>query len=241
MSVYEQNTTKMVLEICDYFFEKGKFPEKGILSSDGRDMGKALIRYKMGDAALTESHVELLSLLSDFMNRTEKNIQELENYYQKNHCLPIGEKQKIWTRVMSSYKHGKVPITEQQRQRLEKIGVFKTTTERMIQSIENYYHEYGEAPIRGQKSKEGYDMGNAIIGYRNGKRLLTLGQKVRLERIGISLPRAQIKEEQTWSIRVITKKDSKKITLAERIRELKKMKKSFTEVPEKSDNLQVVK
>ena len=50
------------------------------------------------------------------------------------------------------------------------------------------------------------DMGRAIVDYQNGNRLLTLGQKVRLEKIGISFKKIQVKKEPGLAIRLVEEK-----------------------------------
>lgn len=226
MGVYETKTTKMILEIANYVFEYGEFPLKGTFSSDKRDMGKALTRYRTGEDKLTKQQVELLSLLDDFIKKTEKNIAELESYYQLHGCLPISKTNRRLVEVMSSYKMGKVPITESQRKRLDKIGIFQSSTERMVRYIEQYYLHHFELPRPGKKTKEGYDMGNAIKGYRSGKRLLTLNQKERLEKLGINLSKAVIKEEPIFRTRII--KEASEKSLAQRIKRLKEEKERYS-------------
>ena len=49
-------------------------------------------------------------------------------------------------------------------------------------------------------------MGRAIVDYQNGNRLLTLGQKVRLEKIGISFKKIQVKKEPGLAIRLVEEK-----------------------------------
>lgn len=225
MGIYETKTTQMILEIANYVFQYGHFPLKGTLSSDKRDMGKALTRYRTGEDVLTKQQVELLSLLDDFIKQTEKNIRQLEAFYQEHNCLPIGKTNKTLVEVMTTYKTGKVPITESQRNRLEKMGVFLSNTERMVLYIENYYNRYHKLPVSGIKTPEGYDMGSAIKGYRSGKRLLTQGQKERLEKIGINLSNAMIKEEPVLRTRIV--REPKEQSLAQRIESLKAEKNDF--------------
>lgn len=225
MSFYENETTKMILEILKYAKKNGEYPTVGVLASNGHDMGKALTRFRTGEVKLTEKQVEMFAMVDDFLSRTEKNIQKLESFYKENGYLPVGEEQKQLVDILWTYKSGKVPINFNQKQRLEAIGAFLSNTERMIRSIEAFYRSEGTTPRRGDKTKDGYDMGNAIIGYRNGKRQLTLNQKNRLEAIGIKLPYARIKDESKVSVRIIPEKSDK--TLSERIKKLKQQKESL--------------
>ncbi len=172
---------------------------------------------------MTKDQIELLAHADDFLSRTERNIRELEIYYQQHGCLPLGEKNHRLTDVMGSYKSGQVPLTEVQKHRLELIGVLLDSTERMIRAIEAYCDRYHRAPVRGMKSPEGYDMGSALIGYRSGKRKLTPTQKMRLEAKGILLPNATIKEERPSSVRIVEEKP----TLAQQIQSLKAEKETL--------------
>ncbi len=221
-------TDKLVIEICNYIYEHGEYPPRGVISSEGKDLGRALTRFRIGETKLTNEQIEFLGKADKFLSRTEKNIQELEAYYQVHGCLPLGDEHVRLREVMGSYKSGQVPITKEQYQRLEAIGVFLSNTERMVQAIESYCDKFHKAPTRGKKSPEGYDMGNAIIGYRSGKRQLTLEQKQRLERIGISLPNASLKEDAIVSIRQIEKKE----TLSDKIEKLKAEKESLISTAE---------
>ena len=99
----------------------------------------------------------------------------------------------------------------------------------MIQAIEAYCNKYHKAPGRGKKSPEGYDMGSALIGYRSGKRQLTLDQKRRLESKGISLPNATIKKEPIISVRI----EERKETLSDKIEKLKAERASLMDIDEK--------
>lgn len=235
MSLYEKENTKMILEISNFVYQNGYYPPRGTLSSDHRDMSKALTRYRTGEVFLTEEQVQLLAALDDFLTRTEKNIQEIESFYEKNRCLPTGEKERL-VGIIGDYKSGKIPITLAQKKRLENIGAFKSNTERMVCSIESFVHHYGKQPKRGDKTPEGYDMGDAIIGYRNGKRALTLNQRERLEIIGISLPNAKIKEEFPLKIRIA--KEPGEQRLSERIKKLKQERESLkNEISEKKRKL----
>lgn len=217
------STTKLIIEICDYIYTHGEYPPRGFLSSDGKDLGKALTRYRSLETPLNQEQIELLTQADLFLSRTEKNIQEIEAYYKTHQCLPLGEENARLVEIMGNYKEGKVPITKEQRDRLDKMGVFFSKTERMIQAIEAYYKENHKVPGRGKKSPDGYDMGSALIGYRNGKRRLTLEQKQRLEKIGISLPNAVMKEEAKLSTRVIDKKE----TLSDKIEKLRAERESL--------------
>ncbi len=220
----EEKTTSMILEISDFVLTHGEFPSRGVLSSDGRDMGKALTRYRTGEVKLTENQIELLSLIDQFLSKTEKNVREIELFYKENGMLPVGDKRLM--DVIHSYQSGKVPITLDQKQRLESIGAFDTPTERMVRFIESYYEDYGEIPVRGVKSREGYDAGSAVIGYRTGKRKLTENQKNRLERIGIGFRHALIKEEVSLNIRVV----HSEYTLSQKIEQLRNEKDSLKEI-----------
>lgn len=223
------STTKLVIEICDYIYAHGEYPPRGFQSKEGKDLGKALTRFRSGETKLTKEQISLLAEADSFLSRTEKNIQELEEYYHLHGCLPLGEEQTRLKDVMGSYKSGQVPITKAQYQRLEAIGVLLSNTERMIRAIEAYCDMYHKAPGRGKKSPEGYDMGSALIGYRNGKRKLTLDQKRRLERKGIFLPNAIIKEEPTTSVRMVDEKE----TLSDKIKKLKAERESLLGTEEK--------
>lgn len=220
------STIKLVTEVCDYIYAHGEYPPRGLLSSEGKDLGKALTRFRTGETQLKPEHINLLAQADSFLSRTEKNIRELEEYYRLHRCLPLGEEHVRLREVMDSYKSGQVPITKAQYQRLEVIGVFLSNTERMVQAIEAYCDMYHKAPGRGKKSPEGYDMGSALIGYRSGKRMLTLGQKQRLEKKGILLPNAIIKEEPTISVRTVEGKE----TLSDKIEKLKAEKESLVGV-----------
>lgn len=211
------STTQLVIEICNYIYANGEYPPRGFLSSEKKDLGKALTRFRTGETKLTDEQISRLADADSFLSRTEKNIRELEEYYREHGCLPLGAEQVRLRDVMGSYKSGDVPITKEQHQRLEAIGVLLSNTERMIRAIEAYCDKYHKKPGRGQKSPEGYDMGSALIGYRSGKRKLTLDQKRRLEKKGIFLPNATIKEELTTSVRVVEGKE----TLSDKIEKLK--------------------
>ncbi len=213
----EEKTTKMILEISDFVLQHGVFPPRGTLSSDGRDMGKALTRYRTGEVHLTKTQLELLELIDHFLSRTEYNIREIELFYEQHGVLPIGDKRMMDT--IHSYRIGKVPITLDQQRRLEKIGAFLTPTERMVTFIESYYENYEEIPVRGVKTKEGYDAGNALIGYRTGRRQLTEQQKQRLEKIGVRFRNAMIKDEMDCNIRIISKEQDQ--LLSEKLKCLK--------------------
>lgn len=217
-------TTKLILEISNYVHKNGQFPPRGTLSSDGKDMGKAITRYRTGELDLKKEQIAILERLGDFLSRTEKNIQELEEFYSNHGHLPLGDAYAEYKDIMWTYKSGKVPITEEQRERLDKIGALSDKTERMIRSIETFYKKYGKEPKRGDQTVEGYDMGNAIIGYRNGKRALTLSQVSRLNNIGIELPNALIKDEKNPKTRIIEKSEK---TLSEKIKKLKEEKESL--------------
>ncbi|MCI8544847.1 MAG: hypothetical protein HFH09_01290 [Bacilli bacterium] len=223
------STAKLVTEVCDYIYTNGDYPPRGFLSSDGKDLGKALTRFRTGETKLTNEQISRLADADSFLSRTEKNIRELEEYYHMHGCLPLGEEQVRLRDVMNSYKSGDVPITKEQYQRLEAIGVFFSNTERMIQAIEAYCNKYHKAPGRGKKSPEGYDMGSALIGYRSGKRQLTLDQKRRLESKGISLPNATIKKEPIISVRI----EERKETLSDKIEKLKAERASLMDIDEK--------
>lgn len=212
-----ENKTELVEEICAYIFEHGQYPPRGYLSKTGKDLGKALTRFRTGEVRLEKQQIELLAAADEFLSRTEKNIQELEQFYHEHGHLPLGEENIRFREIMGSYKSGKVPITKEQQARLENIGVLLDSTERMIRAIEAYCEKNHKAPGKGKKSPEGYDMGSALIGYRTGRRKLTLAQKRRLEAKGISLPNAVIKEEKQIAVRVIPKKE----TLADQIQKLK--------------------
>ncbi len=207
------STAKLVTEVCDYIYKNGDYPPKGFLSKEGKDLGKALTRFRTGETKLTNEQIECLGRADSSLSSTEKNIRELEEYYRVHGCLPVGEEQVRLRDVMNSYKSGDVPITNEQYQRLEAIGVFLSNTERMIQAIEAYCNKYHKAPGRGKKSPEGYDMGSALIGYRSGKRQLTLDQKQRLESKGILLPNATIKNAPIISVRI----EERKETLSDKI------------------------
>ncbi|MCI9233757.1 MAG: hypothetical protein HFH08_04065 [Bacilli bacterium] len=168
------STAKLVTEVCHYIYTHGEYPPRGTLSSEGKDLGKALTRFRSGETKLTKEQIEILGEADLFLSRTEKNVREIEAYYNMHGCLPLGEENARLVEVMGNYKDGKVPITSAQYQRLEVIGVFLNNTERMIRAIEAYCEKYHKAPSRGKKSPEGYDMGSALIGYRSGKRQLTL-------------------------------------------------------------------
>lgn len=219
------STNQLIIEICAYIYEHGEYPPRGFLSRDGKDLGKALTRFRTLETPLSQEQIKLLAEADSFLSRTEKNIQEIEAYYELHKCLPLGETNVRLVEIMGNYKEGKVPITKEQRVRLEKMGVFLSKTERMVRSILAYYNEYHKVPGKGKKSPDGYDMGVALIGYRTGKRMLTLNQKERLEQKGILLPNAVIKEEGKLSIREI----DKKTTLADQIEELKKERNSLVE------------
>lgn len=221
----EEKTTKLISEISRAYQQNGR-PKRNELTTDGRDMGKGLTRMKTLELHLTDDQLYCLAMLDDFSSQTEKNIQELETFYEKNGCLPLGEDYKHLKDVMYSYKSGKVPLTESQKDRLEAIGVFLTNTERMIQAIEIFYDKFGLLPKKGDKSKEGYDMGLALIGYTTGKRQLTLEQKQRLEKKGVVFENALIKEPPKLKIRLIEEKE----TLSEQIKRLKMEKATLLDV-----------
>ena len=61
-------------------------------------------------------------------------------------------------------------------------------------------------------------MGNAIIGYRNGKRELTISQMERLKTIGITFLNMKIKAEQVVRTRIISENEK---SLSEKIKQLK--------------------
>lgn len=218
-----RTTTKLILEICDYIIKNGEEPPRGTLSSDGRDMGNALKRYRSREIPLNEAQIGLLAAVDDFLARTEKNIRELEEFYRIHGHLPLGDTYIKYKGIMDSYKNGVVPVTEKQKERLEKIGVFLSNTERMIRAIENYYTTYHKIPSKDAKSPEGYNMHDAIKGYKSGKRKLTFDQKKRIEALGIPLPNAVIKEETVFHIRTV----SEKVTLADQIEQLKKERKAL--------------
>ena len=228
-------TTKLIQEVCDYIYKNGQYPPRGVLSSDGKDLGKALTRYRSGELSLSKEQVELLAQVDDFLSRTEKNIVELEKYYAEHNCLPLGDTNARLREVMKSYKSGEVPLTASQKERLERIGVLLDSTERMVQAIEAYCDKYHKAPGRGKKSPEGYDMGSAIIGYRNGKRKLTLAQKNRLEAKGIALSNATLKAEANITPRII----GEKTTLSVQIKQLKEERDKLikTEIQKRTTHL----
>jgi len=221
-----EETNLMIREIGVYVKEHGEYPPRGVKASNGKDLGKATTRYRTGEIELTNEQIEMLAMIDDFLSRTEKNIQELEQYYKEFGHIPTGEDNKRLVDIIGTYKSGKVPVTANQRERLEAIGVLISNTERMIRSIEVFYKENGRVPGRGYKTAEGYDMGNAIIGYRRGKRLLTLDQKRRLELLGIDMSQAKIKDEPNIQVREISQKETE---LSFRIKQLKEEKASIVE------------
>ena len=218
MKKQEDKTTRLILEISNYVHKYGEFPRRGTLSIDGIDMGKAITRARTGELTLTKEQIAILERLDDFLSRTEKNIQELEKFYIEHGHLPLGDVYSKYKDIMWTYKSGKVPITESQRKRLEVIGALLDKTERMVRSIEAFYKENGTLPKRGDKTVEGYDMGNAIIGYRNGKRELTISQMERLKTIGITFLNMKIKAEQVVRTRIISENEK---SLSEKIKQLK--------------------
>lgn len=222
MATSEEKTTQLIKEIVIYTKMHGNLPKKGVLSSDGRDMGKALTEYRSGKRSLTKGQLELLALLDSFESIAEKNIQKLEENYNEHGYLSLSkENDSQLQQALYNFRNGKTPITSSQRNRLEKIGAFSTVTELMISSIEEFYEKYKVLPKIGDTNIRNKDMGIAIANYKQGKLALTLGQKMRLERLGLSLSKAKIKEEKGFSVKIIPEK---KDTLSDKIMSLRTKK-----------------
>ncbi|MCI8446195.1 MAG: hypothetical protein HFH31_01725 [Bacilli bacterium] len=225
MNELEQQITRILIELANYVCTYGEFPPKGTLSSDGIDMNQLLYNYRNGKIEFTEKQEHLISLLIHLLSKTEWNIREVEYYYCTYGYLPYSKECHKLRKAISDFRTGKIAITESQQKRLEAIGALSTATEKTVRSIEEFYSIHNRLPEYGEYNHRYCDMGRAIVDYQNGNRLLTLGQKVRLEKIGISFKKIQVKKEPGLAIRLVEEKSISQ----RKINRLKKARDSFIE------------
>ena len=218
----KEEITKLLIEVSHIFCTYGEFSDE-LISSTGYDIRQFLCDCYAEKIEFTNTQIDLFYLLKRLISKTEKNIIELENYYRIYGCLPTSRENSRLYKAINDYKHGKIALTETQKSRLENIGALSSATEKMVFSIEQFYIENNRLPLKGECNHYFYDMGQAIEDYQNGIRLLTINQKMRLEKLGVHFRNVLLKEEEELSIQLVdreTKIRSKRLTQLKKEREM---------------------
>ena len=169
-------------------------------------IGAFLNNIKKNCFPITEKQMKRLLAIGFTLEKKDKEeekeqaIKLVEEFYREMERLPYQrETYKGWAigKFLNSLNQGNTKITEEQMERLMKLGFEgqrnDVTIERKIRKIEQFYQETGTLPEAGEHlGREKERSGDILLSIRTGKVRITEKQFLRLQRIDATLTREQV-------------------------------------------------